>query len=85
LTKKGFKLIDPEQGVWKLGMGLLLAPEFVRYEAREGELRMEAWLKFALLPGVYVGEMGLDGFFAIIPKRKLKTKVKEIERLVEEM
>ena len=34
---------------------------------------------FAILPGWYVGEMGLDGAFAIIPKRKLKKRVEAIE------
>ena len=32
-------------------------------------------------PGVYLGEMGIDGTFAFIPKGMLKARVKEIERL----
>ena len=82
LASQGFRLVDPQQNVWQKGMGLMLGPQFVRYESHPGQLRLEAWIKFALLPGVYLGEMGIDGFFAFIPKKMLKGKVQEIERMV---
>jgi hypothetical protein len=63
-------------------MGLMLGPQFVRYESHPGQLVLEAWIKFALLPGVYFGEMGIDGMFAFIPKKLLKSRVIEIERMV---
>ena len=37
--------------------------------------------KFALLPGIYFGEMGVDGAFAFIPKKKLRQRMAEIEGL----
>ena len=82
LTQQGFRVVDQNQNIWQKGMGLMLGPQFVRFEAHPGQLRLEAWIKFALLPGVYIGEMGIDGFFAFIPKRNLKARVVEIERLV---
>lgn len=82
LTSQGFRLVDPQQNVWQKGMGLMLGPQFVRYESHPGQLLLEAWIKFALLPGVYLGEMGIDGVFAFIPKKMLKGKVQEIERMV---
>lgn len=36
---------------------------------------MEAWLKYVLLPGVYFGEMGVTGFYAIAVKKPLKKRV----------
>lgn len=36
---------------------------------------LEAWIKFAILPGVYVGEMGTKGFVGALPKQLLKERV----------
>lgn len=81
LRGEGFELsvIDGQQ-VWKKGMGLLTAPQMILVGIVPGSVRVEAWIKFALLPGVYVGEMGLDGFFGAIPKQALKGRVKELEK-----
>jgi hypothetical protein len=81
LEESGFQLVDAELNVWQKGMGLLTGPQFVQFEVRDGELHLEAWIKFALLPGVYLGEMGTDGFFAFIPKSQLKSRVQDIEHL----
>jgi len=81
LEDNGFKLIDRDENVWQKGMGLLTGPQFVSFEVKPGKLHLEAWIKFALLPGVYLGEMGIDGVFAFIPKGMLKSRVKEIEKL----
>ncbi len=81
LTNQGFKQIDPQQNIWQKGMGLLLGPQYIQFAAQPGGLQLQAWIKFALLPGVYLGEMGTDGFFAFIPKSKLKARVAEIEKI----
>jgi hypothetical protein len=81
LAGQGFSLIDPARNVWKKGMGIMLGPQFVQFEVKPGTLRLEGWIQFALLPGVYIGEMGVDGFFALIPKRMLKSRLTEIERM----
>ncbi|MBW2703941.1 MAG: hypothetical protein JRF33_24235 [Deltaproteobacteria bacterium] len=82
LTAEGFKLKEGGTA-WKKGMGLMLGPQFLQVDRREDGLHLEAWIKFAILPGWYVGEMGLDGVFAIIPKRKLKKRVEALEELLE--
>jgi len=81
LTQEGFKQIDPAENIWKKGMGIMLGPQFVRFEVRSGALNLEAWIKFALFPGLYVGEMGIDGMLAFVPKRMLKKRVADIEML----
>ena len=40
LTAQGFRQIDPAQNIWKKGMGLLMGPQFVRYEVQPGALRL---------------------------------------------
>ena len=82
LTLQGFRLVDPPQTVWQKGAGLMFNPQFIRYESHPGQLVLEAWIKFAILPGVYLGEMGIDGLFLFIPKKMLKGKVQEIERML---
>jgi hypothetical protein len=81
LKQQGFQQVDPVKNVWQKGIGFLVWPQFVRFETRPGALALEAWIKFALLPGVFVGEMGIDGVFGLIPKRMLKARVVEIEKL----
>lgn len=83
LVENGFTCYDEDENVWKKGMGWLTGPQFIQFDVRRGELRLQAWIKFALLPGVYFGEMGITGFFGFIPKRMLKARVDEIERLAE--
>lgn len=83
LTSEGFKeKTYEERQVWKKGMGLMLGPQFVLLEPAEGAVHLEAWIKFALLPGVYLGEMGISGAFALIPKKKLKGRVDKLEAMV---
>ena len=81
LKKNGFSLYEPKENVWKKGMGILTGPQFISFEVKPGKLILEAWIKFALFPGVYVGEMGTEGFFAFIPKKQLKNNVEAIEDL----
>ena len=81
LTAEGFKLKEGSTA-WKKGMGLMLGPQFLQVDRREDGLHLEAWIKFAILPGWYVGELGLNGAFAIIPKRKLKKRVEALEELL---
>ena len=47
--------------------------EFV--QKNDGSYVLEAWIKFAILPGVYVGEMGTKGFVGALPKQLLKERV----------
>lgn len=61
--------------VYKKGMGLLMGPQYFKYSYMDGVLRTECWIKFALLPGIYIGEMDLKGGAAAIPKRALKKKI----------
>ncbi len=79
LTSEGFEMKSENgENYWKKGMGLLTGPQFIKLNYQNNVFVMEAWIKFALLPGVYIGEMGIDGFFGCIPKSMLKTRVEHI-------
>ncbi|MCL2881619.1 MAG: hypothetical protein FWF45_01810 [Coriobacteriia bacterium] len=77
--KEGFEFTsrDGEQ-VLKKGSGWVTAPQFVKVLFSPGTVHIEAWIKFALLPGVYIGEQGLKGVFGFALKDVLKTRVRNI-------
>jgi hypothetical protein len=84
LSAEGFKLtnINGEE-VWKKGNGILAAPQFVAVKnSGNGTVLVEAWIKFAILPFVYGGEMDLSGFVGAVPKAFLKDRVNKLERML---
>ncbi|MCL1832151.1 MAG: hypothetical protein FWG45_04470 [Oscillospiraceae bacterium] len=68
-----------EAGVFKKGDGWLTAPMFIKLSSMSGAVHVEAFTKFAILPGVFMGEYGTDGAFLIVPKRLLKGNVEKLE------
>lgn len=75
-AKEGFVLTsDGGQMVWKKGSGFFTAPQYIQMYFQNGVVHLEAWLKFAILPGVYAGEMGLTGFWGFAVKQQLKGRV----------
>ncbi len=83
LRKEGFApAVVKGEMVWKKGKGLLTAPQFLKLQYAGGMVHLEAWIKYALLPGVYLGEMGLDGGFACVPKTALRNKVNALIALL---
>ena len=83
LSKEGFKQkLYKGEAVWKKGNGLLTAPQFIKISSLQGHVHLEAWIKQAILPGVYVGEMGLDGAYGFAIKKVLKDRVDALARLL---
>ena len=83
LNKEGFKQITyKNEVVWKKGNGLVTGPQFIKLETMNGNVHLEAWIKTALLPGVYVGEMGVDGAYGVVLKQALKGRVDTLARLL---
>ena len=76
LSKGGFQFVNYKgEEVWKKGVGALAAPQFMKVNFQNGKVHLEAWLKTAILPGVYCGEMGLTGIWGVAIKKALKSKV----------
>lgn len=84
-AKEGFQMTDYNgERVWKKGIGMLAAPQFIKVSYYAGQIHLEAWLKFAILPGVYCGEMGLDGFWGFAIKEQLKSRVMTLIQLLQQ-
>ncbi len=82
MRREGFELVDYEEGkAWKKGHGFI-APQYIRAEAAVGTVHIEAWIRFALLPGVYMGEMGTEGSFGALPKSRLRARLGQLEELL---
>lgn len=82
-NKEGFKYVNyKNEMVWKKGSGILTAPQYIKIVYQNGTVFLDAWLRFAILPGVFVGEMGLDGFVGVIPKQALKSKIDALMALL---
>ncbi len=70
------------EDLFKKGKGIVSAPTFVKVTFFNGSMRIEAWVKYALLPGVYVDEMDLEGFVGCAVKKPLKHRVEHIEGMI---
>ena len=68
--------------VYKKGHGIMSGPTFAKIEVFGKCVVVEAWIKFAAMPGVYCGEMGLDGITGAIPKSMLKTRIEMVENIL---
>ena len=74
--KEGFEPhTEDGESCWKKGVGVATAPQFLKLSRGNGDYVLEAWIKFAVVPGVYAGEMDLNDFTGAIPKKKLKSRV----------
>lgn len=80
LTKEGFRIVDYKgEKVWKKGSGWLTAPQYMGFKFLNGStIHIEAWIRFALLPGVYLGDLALKGFFGFALKKYLLGRVNHL-------
>jgi hypothetical protein len=60
----------------------MTAPQYLVIAYGPDFIHIEAFLRYPLLPGVYVGEMGLTGFFGALPKGLLRTRVTNLENYI---
>ncbi|MEX1378327.1 MAG: hypothetical protein AB1Z23_12755 [Eubacteriales bacterium] len=80
MKAEGFKKkIKGGEEVWQKG-GLLTGPQFVKVVSHNGKAEVHAWLKFALLPGVYFGEMDLTGAMGFAIKDVLRKRIAKLEQ-----
>ncbi len=76
MSREGFTYTTYKgEELWKKGVGMMAAPQFMKVNFQNGQVHIEAWLKYVILPGVYCGEMGLKGFWGWAVKKTLKQRV----------
>ncbi len=80
-TINSFKPYGYKGEAWmKLGKGILVAPQIMRASVQENVVTIEAFVRYAILPGVYLGEFELDdSFFLCVPKKALISKIRNLE------
>lgn len=83
LTSKGFQYINFEgENVFKKGTGWLVAPQIIKVTYGPDRVRVEGWIKYAALPGVYVGELGFKGYVGCLGKGPVKKAFRYVEQLL---
>lgn len=83
LLSEGYEYrVYDNENVFKKGKGLASGPTFIKLSFGPNAVRLEAWLKFAALPGVYAGESDLDGFVGAAVKGPLKKRFAQIEQMI---
>lgn len=79
LQKHGFVLVNINgEMVYQHGKGMLTAPKYFVYRYMNGVIHIEAWIKFAWLPGVYGKENDLSGFSGSVVKAVYKKDIEEL-------
>lgn len=76
-----FKPYNYKGEIWmKCGKGILTAPQIIRIIVQGNVITVEAFIRYAVLPGVYIGEFELDdSFFMCVPKKAFISKLKNLE------
>lgn len=81
LIQEGYDYEERDgENVFRKGNGWVTAPTFVKVAYGPNYVRLESWIKMAILPGVFVGEYGMDGFVGFAGKGNMKKAVKWIEQ-----
>ena len=79
MVKNGFNYVQYKgETVHKKGNGWVMAPRIYKFKVEGNKLHIESWLPFAILPGVYVGESGLDSWFGIAVKKVMRNFLLDI-------
>lgn len=80
LQSEGYEYINYNgENVFKKGSGIWANPTFFKFTYFGNMVRMETWMKYAFFPGVYVGELGVDGFVGCAVKGSWKNRIRNLE------
>lgn len=83
LQSEGYEYIQYEgENVYKKGNGIMANPTFFKFVYLGNTVRLETWMKYAFFPGVYVGELGVDGFVGCAMKGPWKKRIKNLENIL---
>lgn len=83
LTAEGYEYLTFDgENVFQKGQGFLASPTFFKFSYFGNSVRMETWMKYAMLPGVFLGELGTDGFVGCAAKGPWKKRIKNVEGIL---
>ncbi len=70
------------ENVFKKGKGIMTGPTIFKFSYSGNMVRMETWMKYAVLPGVYCGEIDFTGFVGAAVKGPWKKRTQQIESIL---
>lgn len=83
LAKEGYEYTRYDNElVFQKGQGICSNPTFFKFTYIKNTVKMETWMKYALLPGVFVGELGIDGFVGFAVKGPWKKRITNLEGIL---
>lgn len=83
LQNEGYEYINYDgENVFKKGSGVISNPTFFKFSYSGNMVRMETWMKYALFPGVYIGELGVTGVVGSAVKGTWKNRISYIENIL---
>ena len=84
LEYEGFEYTEYKgEYVFQRGEGWITSPTFVKIGFNGNLMQLETWLKYAIFPDVFVGEIGLDSFIGFAVKKKMKKAVATIPAILQ--
>lgn len=83
LQSEGYEYINYDgENVFKKGNGVWASPTFFKFSYSDKMVKMETWMKYAFFPGVYIGELGVDGFVGCAVKGAWKKRIGNLESIL---
>jgi hypothetical protein len=81
LSLEGYKYKSYHgEDVFQKGNGIVMAPTFIKVTYLEYAVRLEAWMKYAIVPGVYMSEIGLNSVVGTAVKGSMRKNIGWIEQ-----
>ena len=85
LASEGYKYENFKgEDVFKKGTGFLSCPTFFKLVLQGSTLHLETWMKYAIFPGVFIGEFGVTGFVGSAAKFPWKKRITTIESMIKQ-
>lgn len=83
LQSEGYEYTELDgEKVYKKGKGLVTGPSIFKIYQYGAAIRLETWMKYAIAPGLYVGELDTTGFVGSAVKGPWKNRIAHIEHLL---
>ena len=83
LVSEGYEYIQYDgENVFKKGTGMLSNPTYFKFLFEGNTIRFETWMKYALFPGVYVGELTTTGLVGSAVKGVWKKRIAQVEAII---
>lgn len=83
LQSEGYEYTELDgEKVYKKGKGLVTGPSIFKIYQYGAAIRLETWMKYAIAPGLYVGELDTTGFVGSALKGPWKNRIAHIEHLL---